>query len=42
LRLGRLDVAAYSDRFDVPAAGPGGLAVTFLGVASLLIGDCSP
>jgi L-ascorbate metabolism protein UlaG (beta-lactamase superfamily) len=38
LRLGRPDVGAYADRFDVPAAtGPFG--VTFLGVSSLLFDD---
>lgn len=38
LRLGRPDLAAYADRFDVPTAGEG-LAVTFLGVSSLLLDD---
>ncbi|MGW4480444.1 MBL fold metallo-hydrolase [Rhodococcus triatomae] len=38
LRLGRPDIATYRDRFDVPAAGVG-LAVTFLGVSTLLIED---
>ena len=38
LKLGRPDLAAYSDRFDVPAA-EGDFAVTFLGVASLLLDD---
>ncbi|MCX6402283.1 MAG: MBL fold metallo-hydrolase [Propionibacteriales bacterium] len=38
LKLGRPDLAAYADRFDVPLAeGPFG--VTFLGVASLLLDD---
>ncbi|WP_224133259.1 MBL fold metallo-hydrolase [Mycobacterium avium] len=41
LRLGRPDITRYADRFDVPAAGPGGLSVTWLGVASLLIDDGS-
>ncbi len=40
LRLGRPDIDAYRDRFDVPAARDG-LAVTFLGVSSLLIDDGS-
>jgi L-ascorbate metabolism protein UlaG (beta-lactamase superfamily) len=40
LRLGRPDINAYLDRFDVPPAGEG-LAVTFLGVSSLLIDDGS-
>jgi L-ascorbate metabolism protein UlaG (beta-lactamase superfamily) len=38
LRLGRPDLSAYADRFDVPPAD-GGLAVTFLGVAGLLVDD---
>ncbi|TXL57898.1 MBL fold metallo-hydrolase [Aeromicrobium terrae] len=38
LKLGRPDVARYADRFDVPAAD-GGLSVTFLGVATLLVDD---
>ena len=38
LKAGRPDLAAYADRFDVPAAGHG-LAVTFLGVSTLLIDD---
>ncbi|MCW2738804.1 MBL fold metallo-hydrolase [Nocardioides sp.] len=38
LKLGRPDLQQYADRFDVPAAD-GGLAVTFLGVASLLVDD---
>src|ERR687893_966900 len=37
-RWGRPDISRYADRFDVPAAD-GGLAVTFLGVASLLVSD---
>ncbi|MGW0176702.1 MBL fold metallo-hydrolase [Rhodococcus sp. NPDC003322] len=40
LRLGRPDIHAYLDRFDVPPAKDG-LAVTFLGVSSLLIDDGS-
>ncbi|MBO9524487.1 MAG: MBL fold metallo-hydrolase [Nocardioidaceae bacterium] len=39
-RLGRPDLAAHADRFDVPAAR-GGLGVTFLGVSTLLIDDGS-
>ena len=38
LRLGRPDITAYADRFDVPAA-EGDLSVTFLGVATLLVDD---
>lgn len=42
LRLGRPDIARYSDRFDVPAATAGaGLSVTWMGVATLLINDGS-
>lgn len=42
LRLGRPDIARYSDRFDVPAAtAGGGLSVTWMGVATLLIDDGS-
>ncbi|GAA4486932.1 MBL fold metallo-hydrolase [Rhodococcus olei] len=37
-RLGRPDISAYRERFDVPPAGDGP-AVTFLGVSSLLIDD---
>jgi L-ascorbate metabolism protein UlaG (beta-lactamase superfamily) len=37
-RWGRPDISRYADRFDVPASD-GGLAVTFLGVASLLVSD---
>ena len=37
-KLGRPDLSRYADRFDVPAAD-GGLGVTFLGVASLLLDD---
>ena len=39
LRLGRPSLTPYADRFDVPAAGPGGLSVTFLGVSTLLLDD---
>ena len=38
LRLGRPDLTAYADRFDVPAAD-GGAGVTFLGVSSLRLDD---
>lgn len=38
LKLGRPDIAAYHDRFTVPAAGDS-LSVTFLGVATLLVDD---
>lgn len=38
LKLGRPDLSRYADRFDVPPAD-GGLSVTFLGVASLLLDD---
>ncbi len=38
LRLGRPDIGQYADRFDVPAATDG-FAVTFLGVATLLLDD---
>lgn len=38
LRLGRPDLADHADRFDTPEAGDG-LAVTFLGVSSLLVDD---
>jgi L-ascorbate metabolism protein UlaG (beta-lactamase superfamily) len=41
LRLGRPDIARYSDRFDVPAAGAGDLSATWMGVATLLIDDGS-
>jgi L-ascorbate metabolism protein UlaG (beta-lactamase superfamily) len=37
-RWGPPDISSYADRFDVPAAD-GGLSVTFLGVASLLVSD---
>ena len=40
LKLGRPDLARYSDRFDVPAAGPDApLSVTWMGVATLLLDD---
>jgi L-ascorbate metabolism protein UlaG (beta-lactamase superfamily) len=39
-RLGRPDIARYSDRFDVPAA-ESGLSVTWLGVSTLLVDDGS-
>src|SRR3954451_14383393 len=38
LKLGRPDLGRYADRFDVPEAR-GDLAVTFLGVATLLLDD---
>lgn len=38
LKLGRPDLSSYADRFDTPVA-TGGLGVTFLGVASLLLDD---
>src|SRR5829696_8707552 len=38
LKTGRPDLTRYADRFDVPVAD-GGLGVTFLGVASLLLDD---
>lgn len=38
LKLGRPDLGQYADRFDVPIAADG-LAVTFLGVSSLLFDD---
>jgi len=42
LKLGRPDVARYSDRFDVPAAEPDSpLSATWMGVATLLIDDGS-
>jgi L-ascorbate metabolism protein UlaG (beta-lactamase superfamily) len=42
LKLGRPDIAKYSDRFNVPAAQPDSpLSVTWLGVATLLIDDGS-
>ncbi|MCF6378527.1 MBL fold metallo-hydrolase [Nocardioides KLBMP 9356] len=39
LKLGRPDLSRHADRFDVPAASDGGMGVTFLGVASLLLDD---
>ena len=39
LKLGRPDLGRYADRFDAPAAGPGCLSVTWMGVATLLIDD---
>lgn len=39
LKPGRPDLARYADHFDVPPAVPGDLAVTFLGVATLLVDD---
>src|SRR5207302_3730459 len=41
VRLGRPDIARYSDRFDVPAAEADSLSVTWLGVATLLLDDGS-
>jgi L-ascorbate metabolism protein UlaG (beta-lactamase superfamily) len=41
LKLGRPDIARYSDRFDVPAAEANGLSATWMGVATLLIDDGS-
>jgi L-ascorbate metabolism protein UlaG (beta-lactamase superfamily) len=42
LRLGRPDLARYSDRFNVPAAEPDApLSVTWMGVATLLLDDGS-
>ena len=41
LRLGRPDIARYANRFDVPAAEPGALSATWLGVATLLLDDGS-
>jgi len=42
LKLGRPDIARYSDRFDVPAAGPEApLWATWLGVSTLLLDDGS-
>src|SRR3546814_686171 len=38
LRLGRPDINAYGDRFDVPVAHAN-LSITFLGVSTLLITD---
>jgi len=40
IKLGRPDIGAYRDRFDVPAADPDSeLSVTWLGVSTLLIDD---
>ena len=39
LRLGRPSLTPYATRFDVPAAGPDGPSVTFLGVSTLLLDD---
>src|SRR5947209_14953664 len=42
LKLGRPDLAPYSDRFDAPAAAAGApLSVTWMGVATLLLDDGS-
>jgi len=41
LKLGRPDIARYAGRFDVPAAEPDALSVTWMGVATLLIDDGS-
>ena len=42
LKLGRPDIARYSDRFEVPAAEPDApLSATWLGVATLLLDDGS-
>src|SRR5580693_1910418 len=42
LKLGRPDIANYSDRFDVPAAEPDSpLSATWMGVATLLVDDGS-
>jgi L-ascorbate metabolism protein UlaG (beta-lactamase superfamily) len=42
LKLGRPDIARYSDRFDVPATQPDApLSATWLGVATLLLDDGS-
>ena len=42
LKLGRPDIARYSDRFDVPAAEPDEpLSATWMGVATLLLDDGS-
>ncbi|OBH57302.1 MBL fold metallo-hydrolase [Mycobacterium sp. E2479] len=41
LKLGRPDIARFADRFDAPAAEPGALSVTWMGVATLLIDDGS-
>lgn len=40
IKLGRPEIGAYRDRFDVPAADPdAALSVTWLGVSTLLIDD---
>jgi L-ascorbate metabolism protein UlaG (beta-lactamase superfamily) len=39
LKLGRPDLGAYADRFDVPESDGSGPRVTFLGVSSLLLDD---
>ncbi|ORW84909.1 MBL fold metallo-hydrolase [Mycobacterium sp. IEC1808] len=42
VKLGRPDLARYSDRFDVPLAGPdAALSATWMGVATLLLDDGS-
>jgi L-ascorbate metabolism protein UlaG (beta-lactamase superfamily) len=42
LKLGRPDIARYSDRFDVPAAEPDSpLSATWMGVTTLLLDDAS-
>jgi len=42
LKLGRPDIARYSDRFSVPAAAPDApLSATWLGVATVLLDDGS-
>jgi L-ascorbate metabolism protein UlaG (beta-lactamase superfamily) len=42
LKLGRPDIARYSDRFDVPAAEPDSpLSATWMGVTTLLLDDGS-
>ncbi|WP_055399762.1 MULTISPECIES: MBL fold metallo-hydrolase [unclassified Mycobacterium] len=41
LKPGRPDIARYADRFDAPAAEPGSLSVTWMGVATLLVDDGS-
>ncbi|MGE9782538.1 MBL fold metallo-hydrolase [Janibacter sp. G368] len=39
LKPGRPDLATYASRLDVPVAGEGALAVTFMGVSTLLVQD---
>lgn len=39
LKPGRPDLATFASRHDVPVAGEGRLAVTFLGVSTLLVQD---